>query len=329
MKLKLLIALSLLAAGTIPAHATPLAVPLVEGPDVPPVTVPSAVIRIFDGERYDGCKGKVVAAREVAIPAGAYDRAIVDFTAVPDGDPWDRLFRISIGGVDVLRGTTPRTSFHLRKDITEYLTLLPAGGSATVSLELGTYVGEQVGSVSIELYSDEPTAALVRAPAREVVPVFDGASLTGNNKFVARDVTFAPTAPAKAIVDLTLTNHGDEEAQFVNRIFHVLIDGKEVATARAMPYVYAIAGTGGANANTACAGPGTSSTGDAVHPVAWWTAQQAADVAGVHLGVGEIPPYRAELEAADLALLAGARRVQVVQQGGRAVWITSLALLLS
>lgn len=329
MKLKVLLVAAAIAAGTAPAHGAPTALPLVEGPDVPPITEPVAVLDVFVDERFDGCAGKVAATKTIDVPDVNVDRVVLDFTGVPVGDPWDRLFRVVIGGVEVLRGTTPRTTFHLRRDITEYASLLPAGASTQVTLELGSYVGAQSGSLAIELYQDEPTAALVRAPASRVVGALDGAGLMGNGKVVGADVDFGDAVASRAIVDLTLSNHGAEEALFANRVFHILVDGREIATARPMPYTYAILGFGAANANSACTGPATSSTGDTVHPVMWWTAQQAADVAGVHTGVGEIPPYRAEVDAADLALLTGARRVEVVQQTGNAVWITSLAFLIS
>ena len=35
-----------------------------------------------------------------------------------------------------------------------------------------------------------------------------------------------------------------------------------------------------------------------VHNLTWWSAQQAADIAGVHTRTGEIPPYRAQLDGA-------------------------------
>jgi hypothetical protein len=326
MKSKLFLLVVALCAAVMPAHAAPTALPNIEGPDVPALTQPVAVLHAFDNERFDGCAGKVSATKSVAVPAGSYDRAILDFVAQPDGDPWDRLFRVSIQNVEVLRGTTPRTTIHLRRDITEYLSLLH--GDVKVSLELGTYVGAQVGSVAIELYSSEPTAALVRARAARVVPVVNGVGLTYAGRSVGGEVDFGSAPPAKAIIDLTLSNHGDEEAQFARRTFHVLVDGHEIAAAPAMPYVYAIAGFGGENANNACHGPGTSVDGDTIHPVLWWTAQQGADVAGIHLGVGEIPPYRATVDAADLALLTGAKTVTVLQEGGRAVWVTSLSVLL-
>ena len=126
-----------------------------------------------------------------------------------------------------------------------------------------------------------------------------------------------------------MSNHGEEEAQFRGRLFRIYVDGQEIAIARAMPYTYAILGTGAANANAPCSGKATSAAGDAVHPVIWWTGQRAADQAGVHLGVGEIPSYRATVDASMLALLSGARTIEVVQIGGVAYWVTSLSFLMN
>jgi hypothetical protein len=98
---------------------------------------------------------------------------------------------------------------------------------------------------------------------------------------------------------------------------------------RAMHYIYALAGFGNENANTACVGPGTSSTGDTLHPIMWWTAQQAADRAGIHGGVGEIPQYRIVVtDPGHLALLSGARTVRILQENGLSVWYSSLSFLL-
>lgn len=303
------------------------AVPLVQGPDIPALNDPTQVV-VFDFEHFDACAGKVEARKTVTIPSGDWNRAVLRFTGIPDGDPWDRLFGISINGVEVLRGTSPRTSFELRKDITEFLSLVPSGGQATFKLNFGTYVGAQVGWLVLELYKNEPTGLVSAAPWDAVVPAFDMAGLNGSGRTITTQVEFADAPPSAATVELTLSNHGSEEAMFANRVFHVLVDGQEIAVARPMPYTYAIAGTGAGNANNACSGRATDWTGDIVHPLTWWTAQRAADAAGIHAGVGEIPPYRAQVTADGVKLLTHARQIEVQQQGGGAVWITSLSFLL-
>lgn len=269
----------------------------------------------------------------IAVPS-AYQRVVVEFSYESRTDPWDRLFGVTVGGAEVLRGTTPRTDFTVTKDITEFAAAMPAGGVADIGLAVGSYVGEVSASVRLHFYSAEPTAALVRPPAGHVIAPFALASLNGDgHRLAAEGVAFPAVAPAAASVEVTLSGHGSEEFWFGDtspetRSFDVLVDGVVVTTATAMPYTYALLGFGNANANTACVGPGTSPTGDAVHPLMWWTAQRALDAAGVHAGVGEIPPYRATLDSAALALLAGDRTVEVVQRGGGARWITSLTFLL-
>jgi hypothetical protein len=331
---KVLVMLALaVSAAAVPsgAQTAPVpnpALPLVQGPDVVAVNDPVS-INVFDYEHFDGCAGKVVATKDVDIPQGSWDRAVLHFTGIPDGDPWDRLYSVAIDGVEVLRGTTPRAPFEIRRDVTEYLSLLPSGGRATFSLNFATYVGQQIGSLVLELYENEATSLVSSAPYDEVLGAFDFASLNGSGRTIATHVEF-PASVSAATVDLTLSNHGSEEAQFTNRVFHVLVDGVEVAVARPMPYTYAIVGTGAANANSACTGAATSPQGDLLHPLMWWTAQRGLDAAGVHTGTGEIPPYRAQIvDPAALALLSGARKVEVTQTGGGAVWITSLSFLLT
>ena len=325
---RLVLLVSIVAAIAPPAAALPGA-PDVEGPDRPAATG-ATIVPVFDNESFT-CT-EAVRTKTVPIPAGDWNRVLLEFTSVPDGDPWDRLFGVAIGGVEVLRGTTPRTSFTLRKDVTEYARLLPPGGTADVSLFMGSYVGALRGSVTLELYAGEPTAALSRKPG-EAVPAFAFRSLTGRGSSIDAPVAFGGSAPASAVVELTMSGHSHEEFWYqrspaARRLFHVFVDDREVATFVPMPYVYALAGFGNDNANTTCVGPGTSDEGDALHPLMWWTAQRALDAAGVHTGDGEIPPYHALIAPDDLALLAGARTVRIVQEGGFDRWVTSLSFLL-
>jgi hypothetical protein len=117
-------------------------------------------------------------------------------------------------------------------------------------------------------------------------------------------VQFPDDAPDKATVDVYLSGHGQAgEFWYLHGgppEFLLYADGTQIATLTAMPYVYALIGFEGQN--------------DMLHPLMWWTAQKAADQAGVHVVSGEIPPYRADLDAADLSLLRGARTIKVVEQ---------------
>ena len=322
-------AVAVLCGLAAPAVAGP-ALPRVEGPDVPTAGAPIAVVAFTD--EVWNCSESMRHAT-IGVPA-AYDRVVLEFSYDARTDPWDRLFAVTVGGAEALRGTTPRTDFTITKDITELGSLLPPGGTADIGLSVGSYVGEVSASVRLLFYADEPTAALVAPPADNVVAPFAVAGLDGNGDRLTSTAAFPAGAPSAANVELTLTGHGGEEFWYVGtnpvpRAFDVIVDGRVVATATALPYVYALLGFGNANANTACVGPGSSSTGDTVHPVMWWTVPRVLDAAGVHLGIGEIPPYRASITADDLALLAGDRTVEVVQRGGGGRWVTGLTFLLN
>jgi hypothetical protein len=332
-KRALLLVIGIVSAFT-PAAAGP-ALPDIQGPDVPALSEPAVVVTAFRNAEFS-CAQQATRTTTIAVPAIDYNRVVLVVKITPDGDPWDRLFGVAIGGVEVLRGTTPRTKFTLRKDITEFAALLPPGGTADVSLMSGSYVGRLLESVKLEFYAHEPTARLVRAPAPGVVAGFLWESLSGDATMASSTAAFPTARPSAAIVELTISGHG-ESGEFwylddpIPRAFHVSVDGKEIAIARSISYTYALIGFGNANANNACAGPGTSAEGDLLHPLMWWTAQRLADLAGIHAGVGEIPPYRATVAAGDLALLTGGRSVEVRQQGGDALpqsWPVSLAFLL-
>ncbi|MGH2828909.1 MAG: peptide-N4-asparagine amidase [Actinomycetota bacterium] len=319
-----------LTAGS--AGAAPLpAPPAIDGPDVPPVTAPAAVVTVFENERYF-CDGSPH-SRTIDVPAGSFNRVILSTTITPDGDVWDRLIGVAIGGVEVLRGTTPRTAMTLRKDITRYAALLPPGGTATVSLLNSTYVGKgMLGTVRIEFYANEPTAPPL-PPATVAMGPFTWAGLNRGGERLSAAVEFPAVPPSMAVAELTLSGHGTEEFWFagiaVPRRFTILVDGQEVAVAAAMPYVYAFLGFGNEYSYAVCSGQAANDPfGDTVHPVMWWTAQQALDAAGVHTGVGEIPPYRIAIDPAVLPLLAGTRTVEVRQEYGFGTWVTSLAFLL-
>jgi hypothetical protein len=325
-----ILVVSLLLAVAPSAHAAPQALPDLQGPKIPAVTAPAAVVTAFDHERFFCTEG--ARTHSITVPNVDADRVVLVVTILPVREPWDRLYGVAIGGVEVLRGTTPRVDMTIRKDITEFASLLPPGGTAAVSLTSGSYVGYLDESVAIEFYANEPTAALVRAPARAVVPSLTWRGLGGDGATASTQATFPEQAPSSAIVELTLSGHG-ECGEFWYTcgteppVFHILVDGTEVATATAMPYVYALLGFG---SSIVCDGE-QGSNNARLHQVMWWTAQQGADIAGVHTGTGEIPPYRVAIDPADLALLAGARTVTLVQEGGTGAqnWPSSVGFILN
>lgn len=300
------------------AAASPLLVPQNADADVPTATTPIATAYAFVDERFSYTEG--VRTRTIDVPTG-WDRVVLTFSSRPDRDPWDRLFSVGIGGANVLQGTTPRTTFTITKDVTEYTALLPQGGTTTVQLYMGTYVGALLGSVRLDFYASEPTAALV-APARDTVEPIVGWAYIAGGSTLGRNVTFPDAPPSRVTLDLRTSGHGAAGEFWWMQTppavadFRVLVDGVEVGHATAMPYVYALIGFEG--------GPIFN---DRIHPTMWWTAQRGADMAGFHTGAGEIPAYRADVDAQMLPHFTGARRVELVQDTGAGVWISSLNVL--
>ncbi|HEV8360783.1 MAG TPA: peptide-N4-asparagine amidase [Candidatus Thermoplasmatota archaeon] len=309
----LLLLLAAPLAAPLASLAPAPALPAVQ-PDVPAATDPIATVWAFEDEVYSGTAG--IRTRAIAVPSD-WDRAVLVFRERPEGDPWDRLFAAFVGGVEVLRGTTPRTDMTVSKDVTEFRSLLPEGGVADLGIYTDTYVGAMVVSARVEFYRDEPTGALA-SPADSVVAPFTFRGVCADGQARTAQVQFPATPPSSAEVELYITGHGAAEFWYLNglapRYFRVLVDGTEVATAVVMPYTYAFVGFDG--------------TLGATHGPVWWTAQRAMDLAGVPDGVGEIPPYRATLIGDHLGLLAGARTISLVPSGGSCSWPTSVNFLL-
>jgi hypothetical protein len=304
-------------------------------PDIAPETAPDEIVTAFEDETFTFTEA--VRHHEIDVPelpeggTGAWDRVILVFENRQPGDPFDRVFGVTAGGVELLRGTTPRVDFTMFKDVTELTTLFVPGEPLDVGLLQGTYLGSQISTVRLEFYEDEPTAQYF-APAGTVHPVVTYGSLNGDGCSVAGEVDFGAAAPGSAVLDLTISGHSSEEFWWCAacnannevdpRQFHVLVDGVELGKVVSLPYVYALAGFE------------TDAEGnqDPAHGPVWWTAQQALDRAGIHTGVGEIPPFRVEVAAENLGLLEGARTIQVIQENGPenagvGRWITSLRVL--
>lgn len=304
-----------------PAPAPPLALPP-QGPDVPTVLPPVAVVTAFDHNTFSFEEGPHVAT--INVPGMEWNRVLLVFTGTPLGDPWDRLFSVGINGFEVLRGTTPRTEFTVERDVTEYAAMLPPGGTSSISVFLSTYVAAQQATVKLEFYNDY--SALAVAPAHDAaIPAWHYRFQGGHGSTQRATVDFGTQVPTAAIADIYLTGHGPEEFWFLGstrvRYFHLRVDGTEVAQVAALPYTYAFLGFAGANGQM---GPQQQ----LLHTAMWWTAQQGLDLAGAHLGVGEIPAYRAALRAEHLALLQGARSVELVQENGAGNWVSGLGFLL-
>lgn len=317
--MRLLALLALLLLSPL-AGAAPVLLPQQADPDVPAASAPVAAVQVFDDERFAWTEGH--RTHDMTVPDVAFDRVLLVWESWQDGDPWDRRFGVAIDGVEVLRGTTPRTTFSVTKDVTEYAALLARGASVPVSVHLGSWVGGGIlASVRLEFYQDEPTAIAAPAAFDAVHDVAMWSYLSGGAS-VARDVTFGETAPSRVVLQVHTSGHGQAgefwwmETPPAVATFRVVVDGEDVGTLTAMPYVYALIGFS----------PSVV-TDQVVHPVMWWSAFRAADVAGAHVGVGEIPAYRAEVDASQLHLFTGARHVEIVQDTGAGSWVTSASIL--
>lgn len=282
------------------------------GPDVPRSPFPMASVTVFENEMWAWTAGE--RTHEFDVPSG-WSRVVMEYNQRPDGDPWDRLFVVLFDRVEVLRGTTPRTDFTIEKDMTRYASLLPQGGKARVTVDTSAWeIGPQYVTLKLHFY-DDATSMLVEPAAAHAVSAYANRGMCRGTVITTPGVAFPESAATSGTMEFFATNHGNEEAQFFSRHFDVYVDGEILTRVYVFPYRYAWLGVYGGN--------------DVAHPVMWWSAFRVLDVAGVHTGPGEIPPYRLQLDEDQLAMLAGARTVEVRAQGVyNCLWITSLAFLL-
>lgn len=305
------------AAAVLPVDAAALPGLPPVGPDVPTASAPVASVKVFDDERWSYEEG--AHSRTFDLPAVAWDRVVLELSSRPEGDPWDRLFGVAIEGAEVLRGTTPRAAFTINKDVTKYSGDWPAT-AATMDLFAGTWVGALRFSAVLHFYDDPATAPLVDAAVAQVASPVRWSYLNGAGNSAAGPVLFGSTTPASVQLELYTSGHSQtgefwwmEADPAATPRFELLVDGYKVGDVTALPYVYALLGFNG--------------TLGALHPLLWWTAPQVLDIAGVHGGIGEIPPYVVDVDPALLPLFKGARDVSVKQTSGLAVWVTSLTIL--
>lgn len=318
------------AGGSLPAILVPA-----NGPEVPPLGIaPVASIHAFDAVLW-AWSGRTE-THEVALPEVSWNRVMLTLHSWPnhpDGDPWDRLLMVSIGGIqdgngqwaerpsEVLRVTTPRTEFDVTEDITEYASILHGKEHLNVSVSLASYDRRGLfADVTIDFYN-EPVAAGDHAFDRVLSPhrwtgVNGGAGATRSTL-----MDFGPDQPALAVVELFTSGHA-AAGEFwwqVNAAspprFGIFVDDVRIGTVYAMPYIYALLGFYG-------------STGELVHEPMWWTAQKALDRAGIHGGTGEIPAYRAVLPEEMLPLLTGERDVRVTRENHGGNWPTTVSFLM-
>lgn len=289
-------------------------------PDVPAAAAPVASVQVFLNERWQFTEGQ--RTHQMLVPDVTFDRVVITWESRQVNEPWDRLFGVSVAGAEVLRGTTPRAWFNLTKDVTEYGSLMMPGESVPVSMYLGSWVnGYILASVRFDFYDDAASAAVAPTPFDAVHAASRWAYMSGG-AHAGADIAFASESPSRVVLQVTTSGHGQAgefwwlETPPAVASFRVLVDGEEVGHLTAMPYVYALVGFSPSLV-----------TDTVVHPALWWSAFRGADAAGAHVGVGEIPAYRAEVDATQLALFTGARHVEIVQDTGGGNWVTSLSVL--
>jgi hypothetical protein len=170
--------------------------------------------------------------------AGPWSHATIDFSDIPVCDPWDRLFSVDVDGVEILRGTTPRTAFTVRYDVTPYVRLLT--GTHTVTVHLANYWEAQYSDCGTApedfvnqwhqvtvAFDVTPGAAPANAPSAFVVgwhlalledPGGDPGCADANPDGI--DATTPVTIPAGPFTHATfygyVTSHNCEEQWFLN-----------------------------------------------------------------------------------------------------------------
>lgn len=327
-----LLMLTMLVPAAFAGGSEPVLLVPANGPEVPAVSDPVAVLTPFVEEVW--VWSGATRTHTVQVPDVDFDRAFMVWESDPvdgNGDPWDRLGMVALQGTEVLRTITPRAHYDITEDITEYASLIRPGEPLDVSVSLSSWAEAGLwASVTILLYADEPTVAAGDARADTVVSPFrftgvNGNARTGPDVLRSATVTFPASAPSAAVLELFTSGHGgdgefwylwvDEDQSLPT--FEVLVDGVKVGEVQAMPYVYAFLGF--------CCG---NLWNDYVHTAMWWSAHLALDRAGVNTGNGEVPAYRAELPADVLPLLTGEQDVVVQRTTHGGTWPTSVSFLL-
>ncbi|MGB0651886.1 MAG: peptide-N4-asparagine amidase [Thermoplasmatota archaeon] len=290
-----------------------------QGQDLPPAGLPVATIYSHQQVLHPWGGNNIHA--EVTPPDAEWDRVYVTYRSIPvegDGDPWDRLFHVFIEGTEVLRGTTPRGDFWVTDDITEYASLMQDPFTVTSKVDVWQGTGFYV-DIRFDFFDDVAPVELEHT-YDSVHSAFTAAGLRGTPRTTTVD--FGSAAPSGGILEFFTSGHEQAgefwwmEFQTDFPRFDIYVDGEHAGHVIAMPYIYALLGF--------CCDTTTQLINQAM-----WTAPWAAEEAsGAHLGVGEIPSYRAAIPDHILPLLTGDTEVTMVKTNHGGWWPSSVNFLL-
>jgi len=200
--------------------------------------------------------------------ASAISLAVLEWRAACRGAQLDRIFGVWLGGAELLRGSTAAPppdgiAWSVSKDVTKYASLLAAGRS-TLAVYLGnlvnsTLTGVYRANVTLHLYLRRAPAATTplpaTAPADLVVPVSGALPSNGGGLWhqirSADDVQSTsvalPSNTYRAVLELYVSSHGDDESWYTNqpgyrngpfREVTVRVDGVLAGAAWPFPVIY-------------------------------------------------------------------------------------------
>jgi peptide N-acetyl-beta-D-glucosaminyl asparaginase amidase A len=159
---------------------------------------------------------------------GPWSMVAMDWNGSIAGRQFDRLGAVWIGGVEMLRLTTPEpdpagTRWHVEKDVSEYAAVLRSPRTAVVDLGNlvdSTFTGIFHITLTLTFYEAGGRHAAAAAPS-QVVPISAGDSVPGYvnlssaSDAAGRTVTL-PTNLTRARLEVYASSHGCEEQWFTD-----------------------------------------------------------------------------------------------------------------
>jgi hypothetical protein len=234
--------------------------PLTAAPPIQRPQTRSCRIRVMD-HAFASSFGRPFIGNYVP-PAGCpgpWSMVVLDWNGSVAGRQFDRLAGVWIGGVEMLRATTPEPSpagiqWNVEKDVSEYATIL--NQSQTVVVDLGnvvnpTYTGIFFITLDLTFYATGDENPPASHPDL-VIPISTSSETTAwftltNPTAAASRTLRLPTNLTRARLEIFASGHNNEEFWYANRNtfreFQVFVDGALAAVATPFPVIY----TGGIN----------------------------------------------------------------------------------